>query len=295
MKIRTAALALATALSGLVLSNAQASAEPLFQLPFPCGQAWNGDSDNSSAHQSWELDFNRGSSAGADEGDTVVAAAAGTVVISAHQGSANGYGNLVKIDHGGGWTTYYAHLRVRNVAVGDTVAQGRKIGEVGHTSKPGNNISAHLHYEVRSSGSYPSNVKPAYFNGVRFGYPNQTLTSRNTCDGGGSDNPHDAAEVCGTGYSVIDTAQLPGSAGAVSLLYDASTGRNCVATIKGTSIGTASATTAYLEVQGQARVTDQGDFTYYAGPVSAAAADKCVKWGGSVGTAAYDSDFEHCG
>ena len=50
-----------------------------FQLPFPCGQAWTGNSSASSAHQSWEIDFNRGSTADADLGDTVVAAAAGTV------------------------------------------------------------------------------------------------------------------------------------------------------------------------------------------------------------------------
>ncbi|MFI9844649.1 M23 family metallopeptidase, partial [Nonomuraea sp. NPDC051941] len=118
-------------------------AAPSFQLPFPCGQTWTGNSSGSSAHKSYEIDFNRGSTADADRGDTVVAAAAGTVVISAHQGSTNGYGNLVKIDHGGGWTTYYAHLTMRSVSAGAQVSQGQKIGTVGNTSKPGNNISPH--------------------------------------------------------------------------------------------------------------------------------------------------------
>ncbi|WP_240506282.1 M23 family metallopeptidase [Thermoactinospora rubra] len=268
-------------------------AAPSFQLPFPCGQKWTGNSSASSAHRSYEIDFNRGSTADADLGDTVVAAAAGTVVISSHQGSANGFGNLVKIDHGGGWTTYYAHLNVRSVKAGDRVSQGQKIGTVGKTSKPGNNISPHLHYEVRQGSGYPGNIRKAVFNGVTFGYPHQTLTSKNKC-GGGTTNPHTPGEVCGAGYKVIDSAAL-GSAGTVYLLYNAGNGYNCVATLKKTSLGTATATSAFLEVQGKARVTDSGSFAYYAGPVRAAAAGKCVKWGGKAGSATYTSPFEHCG
>ncbi|TYB64909.1 M23 family metallopeptidase [Nonomuraea sp. PA05] len=269
-------------------------AAPSFQLPFPCGQSWTGNSSNSSAHRSYEIDFNRGSTANADLGDTVVAAAAGTVVISAHQGSANGYGNLVKIDHGGGWTSYYAHLNSRSVSAGTQVAQGTKIGTLGNTSKPGNNISPHLHYEVRQGTSYPSNIRKAVFNGTTFGYPNQTLTSKNKCGSGGTTNPHTAASVCGSGYKVIDSAAL-GTAGTAYLLYNSANGNNCVATIKKSSLGKATATSAYLEVQGKTRATDSGNFAYYAGPVRAAAAGKCVKWGGKAGTAVYNSPFEHCG
>jgi hypothetical protein len=267
-------------------------AAPGFQLPFPCGQSWNGNSSGSSAHRSYEIDFNRGSTPNADLGDTVVAAAAGTVVISAHQGSTNGYGNLVKIDHGGGWTSFYAHLNSRAVAAGAHVTQGQKLGAVGNTSKPGNGISPHLHFEVRQGTSYPSNIRKAVFNGATFGYPNQTLTSKN-CGGGGSGNPHTAASVCGSGYKVIDSAAL-GTAGKVYLLFNSGNGKNCVATIKATSLGKATAASAYLEVKGKTRVTDTGSFTYYAGPVTASAADKCVKWGGKAGTATYNSPFEHC-
>ncbi|MEV0348560.1 M23 family metallopeptidase [Nonomuraea sp. NPDC050680] len=261
-----------------------------FQLPFPCGQSWTGNSDGSSAHLSWEIDFNRGSTADADLGDPVVAAAAGTVVISAHQGSTNGYGNLVKIDHGGGWATYYAHLNTRSVSEGATVSQGQKIGTVGNTSKPGNNISPHLHYEVRLGTNYPSNIQKAVFNGTTFGYPAQTVTSKNC---GNTTNPYTPQEVCGAGYSVIDSAAL-GTSGTVYLLYNSGNGNNCVATLKRTSLGTATATSAYLEVQGSSRITDSGNFTYYAGPVRAAAADKCVRWGGKAGSSTYDSIFEHC-
>jgi hypothetical protein len=282
--------------TGFVVFAPTASAagpRPNFQLPFPCNQTWNGNSNNSSAHQSWEIDFNRGSTADADLGDTVVAAAAGKVVISAHQGSTNGYGNLVKIDHGGGWSTYYAHLRIRSVAVNAQVSQGQKIGEVGNTSKPGNNISPHLHYEVRTTDtSYPANIQKAVFNGSTFGYPDQTLTSHNTCSGGGNGNPYDAVGVCGSSYNVIDSAAV-GTAATVYLLYNGTS--NCVTTLKKTSVGTATAVSAYVEVQGSARKTDSGSFDYYAGPVSASAAGKCVKWGGSAGSAQYNSPFEHCG
>ncbi|MFI6740956.1 N-acetylmuramoyl-L-alanine amidase, partial [Nonomuraea sp. NPDC050451] len=111
---------------------------------------------------------------------------------------------------------------------------------------------------------------------------------------GGGTNPHTPEEVCGTGYKVIDSNAL-GTAGTVFLLYNSGNGNNCVATIKKTSLGTATATTAFLEVEGKPRVTDTGNFAYYAGPVRAAAAAECVKWGGKAGTSTYESPFEHCG
>ncbi|KAB8181995.1 N-acetylmuramoyl-L-alanine amidase [Microbispora catharanthi] len=112
--------------------------------------------------------------------------------------------------------------------------------------------------------------------------------------GSGTGNPYTPEQVCGSGYSVIDSAAL-GTAGTVYLLYNSGNGNNCVVTLKKTSLGTATATSAYLEVQGRSRVTDSGDYGYYAGPVSASAADKCVKWGGKAGSSSYDSPFEHCG
>ncbi|MFI6600780.1 M23 family metallopeptidase [Nonomuraea sp. NPDC050536] len=268
--------------------SAETLAAPAFQMPFPCGQTWTGDSDDSSAHQSWEIDWNRGSTPDADLGDPVVAAAGGTVVIATNQGSVNGYGNLIKIDHGGGWTSYYAHLQTMRVSIGQTVSQGQLIGNVGNTSKPGNNISPHLHYEVRLGTNYPANIQKAVFDGVTYGYPDQTLTSHN-CG-----NPYSPEQVCGTGYKVIDSAAL-GSDGAVYLLYNSGNGNNCVTTLKSKSLGTATATTAYLEPQGGSRVTDSGNFGYYAGPVYVNAPGKCVKWGGKAGASSYDSPFEHCG
>ncbi|MGH3434133.1 MAG: M23 family metallopeptidase [Thermocrispum sp.] len=276
------ALAIGTA---VFVSAPAAQAAPAFQLPFPCGQTWHGNSSGSSAHRAWEIDFNRGGSAGADKGDTVVAAAAGTVRTSAHQGSANGYGNLVKIEHADGYFTYYAHLNTRAVVAGQTVSRGQSIGTVGNTSKPGNGITPHLHFEVRKGSSYPSNIRKAVFNGRTFGYPDASVKSAN-CS-----TSYDPATVCGSGYQVIDSARL-GDKGAVDLLWNGSS--NCVVTLKFTAKGTPTATSAYLEPRGEARKTDSGNFTVYAGPVKANA-PSCIKWGGSTGGSSYNSPSEHCG
>jgi serine/threonine-protein kinase len=110
-------------------------------------------------------------------------------------------------------------------------------------------------------------------------------------------NPYTPVEACGSGYKVIDSASLTASGvrkGRVYLLYHAGTGTNCVVTMKESAVGTATSASAWLEVQGRARSTDSGSFSYYAGPVRAKAAGVCVKWGGSTGGASYGSGFEHC-
>ncbi|WP_214416202.1 N-acetylmuramoyl-L-alanine amidase [Sphaerisporangium fuscum] len=125
-------------------------------------------------------------------------------------------------------------------------------------------------------------------------YWNWTKYMQYVTGSSGGGNPYTPEQVCGSGYSVIDSAAL-GSSGTVYLLYNSSTGYNCVTTLKSTSLGTATATSAYLEVAGSTRITDSGNFTYYAGPVRASAADKCIKWGGKAGSSTYDSPLEHCG
>lgn len=59
------------------------------------------------------------------------------------------YGNLIKIDHGGGIETWYAHLSRIGVKVGDTVNRGDAIGLLGNT---GRSTGPHLHYEVHVDG-----------------------------------------------------------------------------------------------------------------------------------------------
>ena len=62
----------------------------------------------------------------------------------------NGYGNLIKVDHGNGYQTWYAHLSKIYVKNGEIVAKGEIIGAVGNT---GNSTGPHLHLEIRKNGS----------------------------------------------------------------------------------------------------------------------------------------------
>ncbi len=80
-------------------------------------------------------------------GSPVVAADGGTVISAGWGGR---YGNLIKIRHDNGYETYYAHLSVINVSVGQKVAKREFIGRVGST---GNSTGPHLHFEIRKNGT----------------------------------------------------------------------------------------------------------------------------------------------
>ncbi|MGQ5263594.1 protein kinase domain-containing protein [Micromonospora sp. ZYX-F-536] len=147
----------------------------------------------------------------------------------------------------------------------------------------------------------PASGDPAPRTAAPGSTPTGSASSRPTSGGSPVErpNPYTAAQACGSGYQVIDSATLTGGdgrrKGRVYLLYHSGSGANCVVTLKDTAVGTRSAVSAYLEVQGGARSTDSGSFDYYAGPVRASAAGKCVKWGGATGGVSYGSGFEHCG
>jgi len=93
----------------------------------------------------------------APSGTPVVTVADGAVV---HAGRSGGYGNLVVVDHGGGITTYYAHLSAFGAGVqeGARVERGQEIGQVGST---GRSTGPHLHYEIRRDGQYLDPANPA--------------------------------------------------------------------------------------------------------------------------------------
>lgn len=91
-------------------------------------------------------EFHSGIDIGAGHGTPVYATAGGVVRMAGYNG---GYGNVIFIDHGFGMSTVYAHLNRMNVKVGQQVAKGQLIGQVGST---GRTTGPHLHYEVRVGG-----------------------------------------------------------------------------------------------------------------------------------------------
>ncbi len=85
----------------------------------------------------------RGIDIGGSLGDAIYAADNGVIVYAGWNNW--GYGNVVVIDHGGGWQTLYAHLSTYNVGCGQSVYQGDVIGGLGST---GNSSGPHLHFEM---------------------------------------------------------------------------------------------------------------------------------------------------
>ncbi|AEK22427.1 M23 family metallopeptidase [Capnocytophaga canimorsus] len=83
--------------------------------------------------------------------------AAGDGVITRADGNAAGYGEHIRIDHGYGYVSLYAHLSKYNVRVGQKVKRGDIIGFVGNT---GRSQAPHLHYEVLKDGEH---INPVHF------------------------------------------------------------------------------------------------------------------------------------
>ena len=85
----------------------------------------------------WGMDFT------APRGTAIYAAGDG--IVKRADGSATGYGKHIRIDHGFGYTSLYAHLYKYNVRKNQKVKRGDLIGFVGST---GRSEAPHLHYEV---------------------------------------------------------------------------------------------------------------------------------------------------
>ncbi len=84
-----------------------------------------------------------------DFGSPIYAADSGVIIYSGW--SDRGYGNLIVIDHDGGWQTYYGHLLDNSLLpCGSNVVKGELIASMGST---GNSTGPHLHFELRLSGA----------------------------------------------------------------------------------------------------------------------------------------------
>jgi murein DD-endopeptidase MepM/ murein hydrolase activator NlpD len=81
-----------------------------------------------------------------EAGEPIHATAAGTVTSA---GWGGGYGKMVEIDHGNGFSTRYGHLSHIDVKVGDEIRIGQTVGRMGST---GRSTGPHLHYETRVDG-----------------------------------------------------------------------------------------------------------------------------------------------
>ncbi|MFI1104774.1 peptidoglycan DD-metalloendopeptidase family protein [Streptomyces melanogenes] len=102
----------------------------------------------------WSSGYHTGVDFAAETGTAVKAVGAGTVV-SAGWGGA--YGNQVVIQHADGMYSQYAHLSQLSVSAGQTVTEGQQLGLSGAT---GNVTGPHLHFEIRTTPDYGSDVDP---------------------------------------------------------------------------------------------------------------------------------------
>ena len=109
-------------------------ASPMFEtlVTSPFGPRWR------TQHQGVDLNASRG--------DEIIAAADGVVIFS---GVMSGYGKTVQIEHGGNYSTLYAHLDEITIRNGVRVKKGDLLGYAGETGRA---TGVHLHFEIRRNG-----------------------------------------------------------------------------------------------------------------------------------------------
>lgn len=100
---------------------------------------------------------------------SVVSAASGTVIFAGCYGSCpplgstyggSSYAWSVQVDHGNGYTTWYAHLKNIYVRTGQSVSRGQSLGQLGST---GRSTGPHLHFELRRGSAYGTQINPIYY------------------------------------------------------------------------------------------------------------------------------------
>ena len=126
------------------------------------GYGFRTDPFNKSIRMHWGMDFT------APRNTPIYAASDGKVIRADSRSS--GYGKHIRIDHGFGYLTLYAHLNKYNVKRGQKVKKGDIIGYVGST---GRSQAPHLHYEVQKDKKrvnpinfYYGNLSPVEFDAL---------------------------------------------------------------------------------------------------------------------------------
>lgn len=262
---------------------------PMFQLPFECGETWNGNTQESNDPPE-AIDFNGTGIAGTP----VTVSALGEVVHVQTEDSADvdGHGNAVFVEHDDGWFTTYAHLDeiADGLQPGDFLGRGAVIGTVGSS---GDAAEPQLRYEQRT-GDYAGEAEEVHLNGepVHY-YGDQDYLSGNACDS----NPHTPEELCGEEFvSEVDSAELLMDDylhGVVHLLADYSDDvhRFCAVTLKHYDAGVRGPIEVSLSAFGDEE-TDSGDYDYYAGPVfmELEPGSDCMTYRGEVDGVWHESD-----
>jgi hypothetical protein len=101
-------------------------------------------------------------------------------------------------------------------------------------------------------------------------------------------------KVCGSAYKTVNSAPV-GSLGTVYLTYNASNGKNCVATIRNNP-GAAQLMSAWIYVPDTEEFhEDAGEFTSYAGPTYVYGKGHCVDWGGNIKNVYVQVTGSNCG
>jgi len=189
MKLRVTLAVLSAVALALVSASASAQAAPALQLPWPAGQqhringgnTYGCDTHNTATASSataynadyYAIDFQF------TLDQQVSAVAAGTVIFADFTG--DGYGNKVIVDHGGGYTSTYAHLNSFAVAQWSRVSQGQVLGGAGGSG--GYPVHLHMHMQQNLAAYRPeplSNIPGPVFS-QSFSYYGFSVENSGQC------------------------------------------------------------------------------------------------------------------
>lgn len=165
--------------------------------------------------------FHDGIDLAAPSGTDILAFASGTVTVSGWNDG--GYGNYIRIDHGGGLESFYGHCKKFYIKAGAKVKAGQRIAAVGTT---GASTGNHLHFGVHKNGSTSNPLN----------YVSQTDTADKVTDTQASGTSGNRVRAKFTAYYPADNAMEGGFYDAQGNLLDPS--KRTMAAPKSVAFGT---------------------------------------------------------